>query len=144
MPTSANAPAPIGCTSHSIATPVASIARRAASDDLGTDAVAGDQGDDARASPSGTEVLSVGTCGYWSSRPTTLRIQSCMTEKGLREIIAADTKISDIDGETGRLWYVGYEIADLAAHASFEETIVPAPQAASCRTGEQLDELKSS
>ena len=46
-----------------------------------------------------------------------------MTEKGLREIVAADTKISDIDGAAGRLWYVGYEIADLAEHASFEETI---------------------
>ena len=46
-----------------------------------------------------------------------------MSEKGLREINAADTKISDIDGEAGRLWYVGYEIGDLAAHASFEETI---------------------
>ena len=46
-----------------------------------------------------------------------------MSEKGLREIIAADTKISDIDGEAGRLWYAGYEIGDLATHATFEETI---------------------
>jgi citrate synthase len=46
-----------------------------------------------------------------------------VSEKGLREIIAADTKISDIDGEAGRLWYVGYEIGDLANQASFEETI---------------------
>ena len=46
-----------------------------------------------------------------------------MSEKGLREINAADTKISDIDGEAGKLWYVGYTIEDLAAHASFEETI---------------------
>ena len=46
-----------------------------------------------------------------------------MSEKGLREIVAADTKISDIDGEAGRLWYVGYEIGDLAEHAGFEETI---------------------
>ena len=46
-----------------------------------------------------------------------------MGEKGLREINAADTKISDIDGDAGRLWYVGYEIGDLAAHATFEETI---------------------
>jgi citrate synthase len=46
-----------------------------------------------------------------------------VSEKGLREIIAADTKISDIDGEAGRLWYVGYEIGDLANRASFEETI---------------------
>jgi citrate synthase len=46
-----------------------------------------------------------------------------MTEKGLREIVAAETKLSDIDGQAGRLWYVGYDIADLATHASFEETI---------------------
>jgi len=46
-----------------------------------------------------------------------------VSEKGLREIIAADTKISDIDGEAGRLWYAGYEIGDLATHATFEETI---------------------
>ncbi len=46
-----------------------------------------------------------------------------VTEKGLREIIAADTVISDIDGEQGRLWYVGYDIADLAEHATFEEVV---------------------
>ena len=46
-----------------------------------------------------------------------------MSEKGLREIVAADTKISDIDGEAGRLWYAGYEIGDLAQHATFEEAI---------------------
>ena len=46
-----------------------------------------------------------------------------MTEKGLREVVAAQTTISDIDGELGRLWYVGYDIHDLAAHATFEEVI---------------------
>ena len=46
-----------------------------------------------------------------------------MTEKGLREVIAADTVISDIDGEQGRLWYVGYDIVDLAEHVTFEEVI---------------------
>jgi len=55
-----------------------------------------------------------------AQRPSIL---AAMSEKGLREINAADTKISDIDGEAGRLWYVGYTIEDLAAHASFEETI---------------------
>lgn len=44
-----------------------------------------------------------------------------MTEKGLREIVAADTRLSDIDGQLGRLWYVGYEIHDLAPQATFEE-----------------------
>ena len=46
-----------------------------------------------------------------------------MSEKGLREVVAAETKISDIDGDAGRLWYVGYEIGDLATNASFEETV---------------------
>jgi 2-methylcitrate synthase len=46
-----------------------------------------------------------------------------MSDKGLREIIAADTKISDIDGEAGRLWYVGYDIVDLAGKATFEEVV---------------------
>lgn len=44
-------------------------------------------------------------------------------EKGLREIVAADTRISDIDGTAGRLWYVGYTIEDLAEHATFEEVV---------------------
>ena len=118
VPTSANAPAPIGCTSHSIATPVASSTRWAASDDLGTDAVAGDQGHAGRHRAGS---LTVGTAVWVRAQPPVY--PGCMSEKGLREIIAADTKISDIDGETGRLWYVGYEIGDLAAHASFEETI---------------------
>ena len=46
-----------------------------------------------------------------------------MSDKGLREVIAAQTSISDIDGAAGRLWYVGYEIEDLARNASFEEVI---------------------
>ena len=44
------------------------------------------------------------------------------TGKGL-EGVAAQTRISDVDGRQGRLFYAGYDIADLAAHASFEETI---------------------
>jgi len=36
--------------------------------------------------------------------------------KGLEEVIAAQTAISDIDGKLGKLWYVGYSIDDLAAH----------------------------
>jgi citrate synthase len=44
-------------------------------------------------------------------------------DKGLREVIAGETKISDIDGELGRLWYAGYDIADLAEHATFEEVV---------------------
>ncbi len=63
-----------------------------------------------------------------------------MTEKGLREVVAADTQISDIDGDLGRLWYVGYDIADLALHASYEE-IVYLLHHLDLPTRDQLDEL---
>jgi citrate synthase len=43
--------------------------------------------------------------------------------KGLEGVVAAQTSISDVDGRQGKLFYAGYDIADLAAHASFEETI---------------------
>ena len=63
-----------------------------------------------------------------------------MTEKGLRDVVAADTKVSDIDGQLGKLWYVGYPIEDLAEHGTFEEIVyllhhgeLPSPA--------QLDEL---
>jgi citrate synthase len=46
-----------------------------------------------------------------------------VTEKGLREIIAAQTRISDIDGVNGRLWYVGYPIEELAEHTTYEEVV---------------------
>ncbi|HEV2921790.1 MAG TPA: citrate/2-methylcitrate synthase, partial [Actinomycetota bacterium] len=45
------------------------------------------------------------------------------TGKGLEGVVAAQTRISDVDGRRGRLFYAGYDIADLAAHATFEETI---------------------
>ena len=63
-----------------------------------------------------------------------------MTEKGLREIIAAQTTISDIDGEAGRLWYVGYDIADLAEHATYEE-VVYLLHNGHLPTQDELDEL---
>jgi citrate synthase len=43
--------------------------------------------------------------------------------KGLEDVVAAQTSISDIDGKMGRLFYVGYDIHDLAPNATFEETI---------------------
>lgn len=61
--------------------------------------------------------------------------------KGLEGVVAAETAISDIDGQKGLLYYAGYDIHDLADHASFEEVIyllhhleLPGPR--------QLDELK--
>jgi citrate synthase len=40
----------------------------------------------------------------------------------LRGIEIADTKISNIDGEKGKLIYRGYDILDLAKNSNFEET----------------------
>lgn len=41
---------------------------------------------------------------------------------GLEDIIAARSAICRVDGEAGRLYYRGYEVADLVGAASFEET----------------------
>ena len=41
---------------------------------------------------------------------------------GLRNIPIADTKISYIDGEKGKLIYRGYDILDLTKNSNFEET----------------------
>jgi citrate synthase len=41
--------------------------------------------------------------------------------RGLADVVAASTALSDIDGQAGRLSYRGYDIHDLAGVASFEE-----------------------
>ena len=41
--------------------------------------------------------------------------------RGLADVVAASTAISDIDGALGRLSYRGYDIHDLAGAATFEE-----------------------
>lgn len=43
-------------------------------------------------------------------------------KRGLEGVVFTETHISSIDGEVGKLTYCGYDIADLAAHASYEET----------------------
>ncbi len=40
---------------------------------------------------------------------------------GLRGIPVADTRISNIDGEKGKLIYRGYDILDLTKNSNFEE-----------------------
>ncbi len=45
-------------------------------------------------------------------------------EQGLRDVIAVESAICQVDGAAGRLRYRGYEIGDLAAGASFEEVTV--------------------
>ncbi len=43
--------------------------------------------------------------------------------RGLADVVAASTAISDIDGAAGRLSYRGYDIHDLAGRTSFEEVV---------------------
>lgn len=46
-----------------------------------------------------------------------------VAKAGLEGIVAAQSSISDVNGQEGRLIYRGYDIHDLAAHATFEEVI---------------------
>jgi 2-methylcitrate synthase len=41
--------------------------------------------------------------------------------RGLEGVVAAETRLCDLDGQNGRLAYCGYNIDDLARRASFEE-----------------------
>jgi citrate synthase len=41
--------------------------------------------------------------------------------KGLEGVIAAESKICKIDGENGKLYYMGYSISDLVESCTFEE-----------------------
>jgi citrate synthase len=61
--------------------------------------------------------------------------------RGLADVVAASTALSDIDGAAGRLFYRGYDIHDLAGRVSFEEC-VHLLQRGSLPTRERLDALK--
>jgi citrate synthase len=41
--------------------------------------------------------------------------------RGLADVVAASTVLSDIDGQAGRLFYRGYDISEFAESATFEE-----------------------
>ena len=41
--------------------------------------------------------------------------------RGLEGVVAAETRLCDLDGKNGRLAYGGYDIDELARKASFEE-----------------------
>jgi citrate synthase len=60
--------------------------------------------------------------------------------KGLEGVVAAETALSDIDGQQGILWYVGFDINDLV-DATFEE-IIYLLHNLDLPTRSQLDELK--
>ncbi len=42
--------------------------------------------------------------------------------RGLEDVLVCNTKVSDVDGDHGVLTYRGYDIIDLAASSTFEET----------------------
>lgn len=42
---------------------------------------------------------------------------------GLEDVVSSTSEICLIDGRQGRLLYCGYDIADLARHSTFEETV---------------------
>lgn len=46
-----------------------------------------------------------------------------MGKGGLEDIVAASSKICDVNGKEGRLIYQGYDIHDLAEHSTFEEVV---------------------
>jgi citrate synthase len=60
--------------------------------------------------------------------------------RGLADVVAASTSISDIDGQEGRLFYRGYDIHDIAGRVSFEEC-VHLLQRGSLPTQAELDDL---
>ncbi|MFW6204139.1 MAG: citrate/2-methylcitrate synthase [Actinomycetota bacterium] len=62
--------------------------------------------------------------------------------RGLADVVAASTAISDIDGAAGQLFYRGYDIHDIAGRISFEEC-VHLLQRGSLPTEAQLAELTS-
>jgi citrate synthase len=48
---------------------------------------------------------------------------SVQYQAGMRDAVAAASSICEVDGAAGILRYRGYDIADLAAHASYEEVV---------------------
>ena len=52
---------------------------------------------------------------------TTTTTKQTMMVNGLEGVIAADTRLSDVDGERGRLVLCGHDVEELAMQASFAE-----------------------
>lgn len=50
------------------------------------------------------------------------QVPSPKIDRGLDDVYVKTSKLTFIDGEKGRLLYVGYDIRDLVEHSSFEET----------------------
>lgn len=65
------------------------------------------------------------------------------TTAGLRDVIAASSAISNVNGVEGKLSYCGYNITDLAEHSTFEEVIYLLWHG-ELPTAQQLEEHKQS
>ena len=46
-----------------------------------------------------------------------------VAKAGLEGIVAGESRLSDVNGEEGKLIYAGYDIHDLAEHSTFEEVV---------------------
>jgi citrate synthase len=55
--------------------------------------------------------------------PTTGPAAEAGLIRGLEGVVAATTRLCDLDGARGRLAYQGYDIDDLAGHVRFEEVV---------------------
>jgi len=60
---------------------------------------------------------------YRKEQNTIMASEANVAKAGLEGIVAAQSSISDVNGEEGKLIYAGYDIHDLAQHATFEEVI---------------------
>ena len=63
--------------------------------------------------------------------------------KGLEGIVAAVTRLSDVQGDVGALFYYGYNINELAGNVSYEE-VVYLLHHGHLPTRKELAELKAS
>ena len=46
-----------------------------------------------------------------------------VVDRGLEGVVVGETVLSNVEGQVGRLTYRGYDIHDLASHATFEEVV---------------------
>src|SRR5215210_433255 len=54
--------------------------------------------------------------------PTMEEEEKARIHRGLKGVYFDRSRVCDIDGRAGALWYRGYSIHDLAEHSTFEET----------------------
>lgn len=50
-------------------------------------------------------------------------VRSSEVQVGLEDVVVAATSISHVDGQSGKLYFRGYDAIELAKHASYEETV---------------------